>query len=414
MASRSSLFTSAALAGAVLFAVSACGEPAEEVVLDDAPQETAAPDPDGGAGQGEPEAASALGGGRQGLRIVGSSTVFPFSTTVAENFGAKTEFPTPVVESTGTGGGMNLFCGGVGLSFPDMTGASRAIKASEYQLCQDNGVTAITEIPIGFDGIIVGNAEQSESMDIDKEDLFLALVAETPMPVDEAGAPLIGADGGLRDGASFSQVAGYSCESFVDNPFQRWSDVDSDLPSSRIEVFGPPPTSGTRDAFVELGMFRGARRIACLDEMAETDESRFEQIAGRIREDGAWVDSGENDNAIVQTLANAPSAFGIFGYSFLEQNGDRIQAARIDGVEPTYENIAEGVYPISRSMYVYVKNQHEGVAPGLVAFVEEFTSEEAWGPFGYLAERGLIALPEDRREAERAAARDLEPMAAPG
>ena len=408
MASRSSFFFSASLFAAAL-ALSACSEPSEDVVLNDAPSQPAQP----AETAGEDNAASALGGGRQGLRIVGSSTVFPFTTTVAENFGAKTEFPTPVVESTGTGGGMNLFCAGVGLSFPDMTGASRAMKASEYQLCQDNGVTAVTEIPIGFDGIIVGNAVESEGMDIAKEDLFLALVSQTPMPVDADGEALLTDDGALREGASFSQVSGFSCETFVDNPFQRWSDVDSDLPSSRIEVFGPPPTSGTRDAFVELGMFLGAERIACLADIKAQDESRFEQIAGRIREDGAWVDSGENDNAIVQTLANAPSSFGIFGYSFLEQNGDRIQAAAVDGVEPTYDNIAEGAYPISRSMYMYVKNQHEGVAPGLVAFVEELTSEESWGPFGYLAERGLIALPDARREAERQAARALEPMEMP-
>lgn len=402
--------SAALVCAAAALTLSACGEPAEEVVLADAPASDPAQTMGAGAASAE---ASVLGGGRQGLRIVGSSTVFPFSTTVAENFGAKTEYPTPVVEATGTGGGMNLFCAGVGLGFPDMTGASRAMKASEYQLCQDNGVTAITEIPIGFDGIIVGNASESEVMDIAKQDLFLALVARTPMPVDAAGEPLAREDGSLREGASFSQVAGYSCETFVPNPFQRWSDVDSNLPSSRIEVFGPPPTSGTRDAFVELGMFLGGQRIACLGEMAESDESRFEQIAGRIREDGAWVDSGENDNAIVQTLSNAPSAFGIFGYSFLEQNGDRIQAASIDGVDPTYENIAEGVYPISRSMYVYVKNQHSGVVPGLGAFVEELTSEEAWGPFGYLAERGLIALPDARREAEAEAARSLTPMAMP-
>lgn len=390
--------------------LSACGQPSEEVVLNDAPS-TGAGDPSTAAA--EPAPGAALGGGRQGLRIVGSSTVFPFSTTVAENFGAKTQFPTPVVEATGTGGGMNLFCAGVGLSFPDMTGASRGMKASEYQLCQDNGVTAITEIPIGFDGIIVGNAIESDQMDIAKEDLFLALAARTPMPVDADGAALLTEAGALREGASFSQVAGYSCETFVDNPFARWSDVDSALPSARIEVFGPPPTSGTRDAFVELGMFLGAQRIDCLSALHDADSSRFEQIAGRIREDGAWVDSGENDNAVVQTLSNAPSAFGIFGYSFLEQNGDRIQAASIDGVQPEYEAIAEGVYPISRSMYVYVKNQHDGVAQGLRPFVEELTSDEAWGPFGYLAERGLIAMPDARREAERDAARNLTPMAPP-
>lgn len=403
------LFVPGMIAGLIL---SACGAPSEEVVLSSAGSGGEATASSGEA-VARPSSVEAMAGGRRGLRIVGSSTVFPFSTTVAENFGAKTQFPTPVVEATGTGGGMNLFCAGVGLNFPDMTGASRSMKTSEYQLCQDNGVTAITEIPIGFDGIIVGNAIQSESMDIAKENLFLALAARIPMPVDSQGAALLTDDGALRDGASFSQVSGYSCDAFVDNPFQRWSDVDSALPSSRIEVFGPPPTSGTRDAFVELGMFLGARRIACLNALAQRDESRFEQIAGRIREDGAWVDSGENDNAIVQTLSNAPSAFGIFGYSFLEQNGDRIQAALIDGVEPTYDAIAEGVYPISRSMYVYVKNQHEGVAPGLTAFVIELTSEEAWGPFGYLAERGLIALPDGRRDAERASARSLTPMSMP-
>ena len=361
-----------------------------------------------------PAAGSApASGGRQGLRIVGSSTVFPFTTAVAENFGARTGFPTPVVESTGTGGGMSLFCAGVGLNFPDLTGASRPMKASEYQLCQDNGVTAITEIAIGFDGIVVGNSLDAERMNIDKEDLFLALAAEIPTPLDAAGAPLIGADGQLRAGSSFADAASYSCDAFLPNPFVRWSDVDPALPSSRIEVFGPPPTSGTRDAFVELGMHLGARRIACLDALHDSDESRFAQLASRIREDGAWVDSGENDNAIVQTLASSPNAFGVFGYSFLEQNGDRIHASRVDGVEPTYENIADGVYPISRSMYVYVKNQHEGVAPGLVPFVEELTRDEAWGPVGYLADRGLIALPEERRTAEGEQARALEPMSAP-
>jgi phosphate transport system substrate-binding protein len=400
----------AAAALAFVVALAACGEPAQEVVLDAGSGAPASQRDQGG----ETSAASPLGGGRQGLRIVGSSTVFPFSTIVAENFGAKTEFPTPVVEATGTGGGMNLFCAGVGLSFPDLTGASRPMKASEYQLCQDNGVTAITEISIGFDGIVVGNAAQSDGMNIAKQDLFLALAARTPMPVDAAGEPVLTEDGALRPGASFGDAVGYSCETFIDNPFQHWSDVDSALPPSRIEVFGPPPTSGTRDAFVELGMFLGAQRIACLGEMRDQDEARFEQIAGRIREDGAWVDSGENDNAIVQTLSNAPSSFGVFGYSFLEQNGDRIQAASVDGVQPEYEAIADGVYPISRSMYVYVKNQHDGVVPGLRAFVTELTSEEAAGPFGYLTERGLIALPDSRRTAEREAARSLTPMDIPG
>lgn len=398
-----------ALAAGLAALAAACGEPREEIVLEEI-EETPAADETAAAGSATAQTGA---GGRQGLRIVGSSTVFPFTTAVAENFGAKTQFPTPVVESTGTGGGMNLFCAGVGLSFPDLTGASRPMKASEYQLCQDNGVTAVTEIPIGFDGIVLGNAVESEPMDIDKEDLFLALSAEIPMPVTGAGEPILDEGGALMEGRSFSDVAGYSCDTFIANPFRRWADVDPALPTARIEVFGPPPTSGTRDAFVELGMHLGARRIACLETIHETDSARFERLASRIREDGAWVDSGENDNAIVQTLSNAPSAFGLFGYSFLEQNGDRIQAARVDGVEPTYENIAEGVYPISRSLYVYAKSQHQGVAPGLTPFVIELTSEEAFGPFGYLAERGLIALPEERRRAVREDARALSPMGLP-
>lgn len=386
--------------------LAACGEPREEIVLLDEPVDSAP--------LGDSTAApSVLGGGREELRLVGSSTVFPFATAVAENFGAKTVFPTPVVEPTGTGGGMNLFCAGVGLGFPDITTASRPMKATEYQLCQDNGVVAITEIPIGFDGIVLGNAVDSDPMDISRLELFLALAAQTPMPVDAQGAALFDQRGALNEGRSFGEIAGFDCGAFIANPFTRWSDVAADLPATRIEVFGPPPTSGTRDAFVELDMLEGARDIACMAELSRTEARRFERLAARIREDGGWVDSGENDNTIVQTLVNAPAAFGIFGYSFLEQNGDRIQAATIDGVAPSYENISSGLYPGSRSLFLYVKNQHDGVAPGLRAFVEELTSEDAWGPFGYLAGRGLISLPEPERSAAAAQARTLTPMDMP-
>jgi phosphate transport system substrate-binding protein len=387
--------------------LSACGAPAEEVVLAERSEAPAAAPVEQSAARISSTA------GRQGLRIVGSSTVFPFVTTVAENFGARSGFPTPVVEATGTGGGMNLFCAGLGMTHPDFTAASRPMKASEFQLCQENGVTAITEIPIGFDGIVLGNSVDSEPMSIAKRDLFLALAARTPMPLDAEGAPLMDESGALLDSASFAQAVSFDCETLVDNPFERWSDVNSDLPASRIEVFGPPPTSGTRDAFVELDMIDGARRIECLAEMEDSAPGRFDEIAARIREDGGWVDAGENDNTIVQTLANAPNSFGIFGYSFLEQNGDRIQAATIDGILPTYEAISNGEYPGSRSLYLYVKTQHDGVVPGLTEFVEELTSEEAWGPFGYLSERGLIALPEERRVQTAAASRALTPMAMP-
>jgi len=389
--------------------LTACGEPREEIVLLDAPAQSL----DTREAYAQANASVSTAGGRDGLRMVGSSTVFPFATAVAENFGAKTIFPTPVVEATGTGGGMNLFCAGVGLGFADLTTASRPMKATEYQLCQDNGVISITEIPIGFDGIVLGNSVEAEPMHLQRDQLFLALAAEIPMPVDASGAPLFDGRAMLNAGRSFGEIAAFSCAEFIANPFRRWSDIDADLPSNRIEVFGPPPTSGTRDAFVELDMIEGARAVPCMAELAESDERFFERLSARIREDGAWVDAGENDNTIVQTLANAPTSFGIFGYSFLEQNGDRIQASNIDGVSPSYDNISNGVYPGSRSLFIYVKNQHEGVAPGLREFVEELTSEDAWGPFGYLAERGLIALPEPVRLQTGEDSRALTPMTMP-
>ena len=385
-----------------------CGAPQEEIVLLDADNVA-----DEAVESADSETQSLVGASaRAGLRMVGSSTVFPFTTAVAENFGAKTEYPTPVIEATGTGGGMNLFCAGLGSATPDMTGASREIRASEVQLCQDNGVTEIVEILIGFDGIVLGNSIDAPAMDISKRDMFLALAAEIPMPLNGAGEPMLDLEGEMLEGQSFADITEFDCSLFVANPYQRWSDIDPSLPSQRIEVFGPPPTSGTRDAFLELGMHLGARRIACMDALYGQNDRQFDQVASRIREDGGWVDSGENDNTIVQTLANTPSAFGLFGYSFLEQNGDRIQATLIDSIEPTYDNIANGTYPVSRSLFVYVKAQHVAVTPGLLAFVEELTSEESWGPFGYLAERGLIALPDTRRADAAMSARRLEPMSA--
>lgn len=303
-------------------------------------------------------------GSRNVVRIVGSSTVFPFTTAVAESFGARTNFPTPVVESTGTGGGMQLFCSGVGIDRPDLTGASRRMMPSEYEMCQSNGVRDIVELPIGFDGIVISNVSTGPQLDISRGQIWRALAATVPAE---------------------------DC-TMIDNPNESWSDIDASLPELRIEVFGPPPTSGTRDAFVELGMEAGAEEIA-----AETGCEISGEAAARIREDGAWIDSGENDNAIVQTLVNTPTAYGVFGYSFLAQNGDRIQAARVDGVAPEFDAIASGDYPISRSMFVYAKAQHVGVVPGIQEYLQEFASDEAWGEFGYLTDRGLIPLPEARR-----------------
>ncbi|MCC5995118.1 MAG: substrate-binding domain-containing protein [Oceanicaulis sp.] len=394
---------------AILALLAACGDQREAISLSDEPAETAE-DRQADAGATAP---ARRGAGRQGLRIVGSSTVFPFTTSVAENFGAKTEFPTPVVESVGTGGGMNLFCAGVGLDFPDLTGASRRMLGTEFQLCRDNGVTAITEIRIGYDGIVLANSTDAEAVDFDLEDIYLALAAEIPMPVDAQGDALFTPAGALRQGVSHADMAGHDCATFIANPYRRWSEVDPDLPPERIEVFGPPPTSGTRDAWIELGIQGGARKIPCMAEMRASDRVRFNALASRLREDGPWIDAGEDDNVIVRTVNNTPGMFGVFGYSYLEQNTDRVQGASIDGVAPTYDTISSGEYPVSRSMFVYVKNQHDGIAPGLREFVMELTDDEAWGPFGYLADRGLIALPEERRIVQAEQARALTPMGSP-
>tara|TARA_R110002072_G_scaffold2250_3_gene18543 strand:+ start:846 stop:1976 length:1131 start_codon:yes stop_codon:yes gene_type:complete len=314
------------------------------------------------------------------IRIVGSSTVFPFTTATAESFGARTNFATPVVESTGTGGGMRLFCNGVGTEHPDITGASRQMRASEYEQCQANGVREIVEIPIGFDGIVFANTSSGPELDISRDQIWLALAAHVPAE---------------------------DC-TMIENPYESWTDIDATLPAEPIEVFGPPPTSGTRDAFVELGMEAGAEMVAEATGCEISDED-----AARIREDGAWIDAGENDNAIVQTLVNTPTAFGVFGYSFLAQNSDRIQGGRVDGVMPEFDHIASGDYPISRSLFVYVKRQHVGVTPGIEEFITELTSDDAWGEFGYLADRGLIPAPDAQRMDIHQRAADLVIMDGP-
>ena len=313
---------------------------------------------------------------RDQIRIVGSSTVFPFSTAVAETFGQSTDFPTPVVESTGSGGGLKLFCAGVGEEHPDITNASRRIKDSEVALCAENGVTEIIEVKIGFDGIAIANSKASPQLDIDLAHLWLALAAEVP-----------DGNGG-----------------FVANPYQKWSDIDPALPNYAIRVLGPPPTSGTRDAFVELAMDGGCKTFDEVAALKEADKDQFEHVCQSIREDGAFVEAGENDNLIVQKLEADPESFGIFGYSYLAQNEDKLQGSKIAGVSPTFDDIASGAYPISRSLYFYVKTAHIGVVPGIDEYIAEFTSEDAWGPFGYLAEKGLIPLPDDQRAASAAAA----------
>ncbi|MEM6381578.1 MAG: substrate-binding domain-containing protein [Pseudomonadota bacterium] len=311
---------------------------------------------------------------RDQIQVVGSSTVFPFTTAVAERFGQQTDFATPVVESTGTGGGMRLFCAGVGVDTPDFTNASRGMRSSELENCTANGVTPV-EMRVGFDGIVIADAIEGPTLNLTRAQLFLALAKQIP-----------GDDGAL-----------------MDNPNVSWSDIDPGLPSAAIEVLGPPPTSGTRDAFLELVMEPGC-------EEAGFDGDTCEAIFEELREDGAYVDAGENDNLIVQRLQANPDAVGIFGFSFLDQNGDVIKGATVDGVEPSFENIASGDYPVSRSLYVYVKAEHVGVIPGMEEFIAEYTSDSAWGEDGYLAERGLIPLPDDERGPAGEEARSLTPF----
>jgi len=321
---------------------------------------------------------------RDEIRIVGSSTVFPFSTAVAERFGRMSSFPTPVVESTGSGGGLKLFCGGVGAGHPDITNASRRIKASEVALCASNGVDETVEVRIGFDGIVIANAQGATRFDLTKQQIFQALAKDVPV------------HGNLTP-----------------NPYRKWSEIDPSLPEVRIEILGPPPTSGTRDAFVELAMEGGAKTFDSLAALRAKDKKAFQAVAHAVREDGAYVEAGENDNLIVQKLRRNPDALGIFGFSFLDQNADRIQGSLVDGVEPTFENIAAADYGISRSLYVYVKKAHVGQTPGIREFVAELTSEGAAGDDGYLAEKGLIPLPPAEREAVRKSASALEPLQLP-
>ncbi len=341
---------------------------------------------------------------RDYVSIVGSSTVYPFSTTVAEQFGKSSKFATPKVESTGSGGGFKLFCAGVGVTHPDITNASRRIKKSEYDKCQANGVKDIVEVKIGYDGIVIANSKKSTPMKLSRKDLFLALAKMVP-----------GADGKL-----------------IMNPNQTWKDVNAALPNIKIEVLGPPPTSGTRDAFAELAMEKGAKAFADMKALrsAKGDAVKalmvklgipenayntkgkkvFKHVAHSLREDGAYIEAGENDNLIVQKLEANPNALGIFGFSFLDQNEDKVQGSTIGGHLPTFEAISDGSYPVSRPLFFYVKKAHVSVIPGIKGYLAEFTSDKAWGEEGYLADKGMIPMPEAERAKYAAAVQNLTPL----
>ncbi|GAB4271942.1 MAG: PstS family phosphate ABC transporter substrate-binding protein [Pararhodobacter sp.] len=322
--------------------------------------------------------------GREEIRIVGSSTVFPYSQAVAEQFANSMGVPSPIVESTGTGGGMQIFCGGIGERHPDITGASRAMKASEFELCQSNGVTDITEIYFGSDGLSLAiSRETPYEWDLTLGEVYLALAAEVPVNGE-----------------------------WVENPYTMWNEINPDLPPVAILAYGPPPTSGTRDAFVELAMHAGCRELPFVRD-GGFDGDWVEEHCSRMRTDGPFVEAGENDNLIVQRLQADPHAIGIFGYSFLFENLDTLKDVAIGGVDPNAETIASGDYPISRPLFIYVKNAHRGVIPNLEEFIEEFVSEDAMGPDGYLVERGLVPLPDAVREATREAALSAETFAGP-
>jgi phosphate transport system substrate-binding protein len=321
--------------------------------------------------------------GRDYVYVVGSSTVYPFATVVAERFGRGSEFKTPKIESTGSGGGLKLFCDGVGVDYPDVTNSSRAIKSSEVDTCAANGVTEIIEVKIGYDGIVFANAIGADSMTLTRQDIFLALAKEVP---------------GENEGE------------LMENPYKSWQDVNPTLPATKIEVLGPPPTSGTRDAFVELAMEGGCKATPWIAALKTSNGNRYKAVCHTIREDGAFVEAGENDNLIVQKLQANPDAFGIFGFSFLDQNMEKVKGSLIDGVAPTFDAIAEGDYPVSRPLYFYVKKAHVEVIPGLRGYLREFTSERAWGEEGYLSDRGLIPMPDEERREVAAAVRDLTPL----
>ncbi len=321
--------------------------------------------------------------GRDYVYIVGSSTVYPFATVVAERFGRGTEFKTPKVESTGSGGGLKLFCDGVGVDYPDIANSSRAIKSSEVETCAANGVTEIIEVKIGYDGIVFANAIGAPAAKLTRADIFLALAKEVPGD----------AEGEL-----------------IENPYETWADVNPALPATKIEVLGPPPTSGTRDAFVELAMEGGCKATPWIAALKKTDSNRYKAICHTIREDGAFVEAGENDNLIVQKLQANPDAFGIFGFSFLDQNMEKVKGSQVDGVAPTFDAIADGDYPVSRPLFFYAKKVHVDVIPGLRGYLREFTSERAWGEEGYLSDRGLIPMPDEERSEVAATVRNLTPL----
>ena len=356
------------LSGVVAFGLTACGNGGE--VSSDAPSASDA------------TKAVKAASGRDQIKIVGSSTVYPFATTVAENFGRSTSFKTPIVESTGSGGGLKLFCSGVGANHPDITNASRRIKASEVELCAKNGINDIVEVKVGYDGIVLANSRKSDQFELTLREVYLALAKDIP-----------NGNGGLKP-----------------NDNERWSDINPSLPNKKIEVMGPPPTSGTRDAFVELAMEGGCKTFDWIKATKSSDKNAYKAMCHTIREDENFIEAGENDNLIVQKLNANPNALGIFGFGFLDQNADSVQGSLINATVPSFENISDGSYPVSRSLYFYVKKDNVGTVPGITEYLGEFMSDRATGADGYLAEKGLIPMNATEQAQWKASVMALEPL----
>ena len=292
------------------------------------------------------------------IRIVGSSTVYPFTSYVAEEFGATTHFKTPVVESTGSGGGMKIFCAGVGVDTPSFTNASRAMKLKEFETCKENGVTNITGLMVGFDGIAIAQNNENPPLNLTQEQIFLALAQEVPS----------------KDG-----------KTLITNPYKKWNDIDATLPNREIRVIGAPTTSGTRDSFDEMIMEKASKKFSAYQ------GKKYK----KIRTDGAYIPGGENDNLIVQQLTQDKAALGYFGYSFLEENHDKISGVTLNTIAPTAKNIADGTYPVSRSMFIYMKNAHIGKVKGVAKFMELYTQNAMIGQKGVLKNIGLIPMPNE-------------------
>ena len=323
--------------------------------------------------------AGCSGYSRTQIRIVGSSTVYPFTAAVAEQFKRTwPQYDAPIVEATGTGGGIKLLCAGVGQQYPDIANASRRIKASEVADCARHGVTGLVELQIGLDGLVVAQSRAGRFPGVTERDIYRALAADP-----------------------FGRGP---------NRARTWADVNPSLPAIPILVIGPPPTSGTRDSFNELYLIKGCETEPAMQALKHSDDARFRTICSKLREDGAFVEGGENDNLIVQKIAANPRAIGVFGYSFLEENLDRLKDVPLGGVEATYANIASFRYPASRGLYLYVKAQHVHAVRGMREFLLEYSKDSTWGRRGYLSRRGLVASPDGVRAANAVIAATLTPL----